>query len=84
MNLSFWDRRFGDQSSGGEPFVDGVVWALRVQQVDEQGGFDAARRAGRSAAARLMEVARANATRRAAGGAWDGFACAIDPARWAT
>ncbi|GIS99065.1 MAG: hypothetical protein CM1200mP26_07780 [Acidimicrobiales bacterium] len=84
MNLSFWDRRFGDQSSGGEPFVDGVAWALRVQQVDEQGGFDSSRMDGRSALARLIEVARANATSRAAGGAWDGFACAIDPARWAT
>ena len=74
MNVSFWDPA-GD---------DGVARALRVRQVDEQGGFDSSGMDGRSALARLIEVARANAAVRAAGGSWGGFACAIDPAGWAT
>jgi hypothetical protein len=74
MNVSFWDPA-GD---------DGVAWALRVRQVDEQGGFDSSGMDGRSALARLIEVARANAAVRKAGGSWGGFACAIDPAGWAT
>ncbi|SVE15964.1 uncharacterized protein METZ01_LOCUS468818, partial [marine metagenome] len=68
MNLSFWDGRSGDQSSGGGLFDDGVAWALRVRQFDEQGGFDSSRMDGRSAVARLIEVARANAASRVAGG----------------
>ena len=84
MNLSFWDGWSRDQSSGGGPFDDGVARTLRVRQVDEQGGFDSSRMDGRFAVARLIEVARANATSRMAGGAWEGFACAIDPAGWAT
>ncbi len=74
MNLSFWDP-----SRNG-----GVAQALRVRQVDEQGGFGSSGMDGRTAVSRLIEVARANAAIREAGGAWTGFACAIDPATWAT
>ena len=70
MNISFWDT--------------GVARALRVRQVDEQGGFNSLEMDGRTAVARLIKVARGNAAIRVSGGAWDGFACAIDPASWAT
>ncbi len=73
MNVSFWD------GPGGGP-----ARALRVRQVDEQGGFDSSGMEGRDAVARLIDVARANAAARAAGEPWTGFACAIDPATWAT
>jgi len=73
MNLSFWD-----------PSNAGPARAFRVRQIDEQGGFDSAGMDGRAAVARLMEVARANAAARVAGEVWTGFACAIDPATWAT
>lgn len=73
MNVSFWD---GPGS--------GPARALRVRQVDEQGGFDSSGMDGREAVARLVDVARANAAARAAGEAWTGFACAIDPAAWAS
>ena len=70
MNETFWDAD--------------VARAFRVRQVDEQGGFNSLEMDGRTAVARLIEVARGNAAIRASGGAWDGFACAIDPASWAT
>ncbi|MDG2427562.1 MAG: phosphatidylserine/phosphatidylglycerophosphate/cardiolipin synthase family protein [Acidimicrobiales bacterium] len=69
MNLSFWN--------------EDVARSLRVQQVDEQGGFDSSGIDGRTAVARLIEVARINAAMREAGETWTGFACAIDPASWA-
>jgi phosphatidylserine/phosphatidylglycerophosphate/cardiolipin synthase-like enzyme len=74
MNLSFWD-----EPSGGS-----AARALRVRQVDEQGGFDSSAMDGREAVACLMEVARSNAAARAVGEGWTGFACVIDPASWAT
>ncbi len=70
MNLSFWD---------GE-----VARALRVRQVDEQGGFASAGLTGREAVERLAEVAATNAARREAGADLVGYACRIDPAGWAT
>ena len=70
MNLSFWD--------------EDVARSLRVRQVDEQGGFNSSEIDGRTAVARLTEVARANAAIREAGGSWVGFACAVDPATWAS
>ena len=70
MNVSFWD-------------VD-VARAFRVRQVDEQGGFSSVGMDGREAMVRIMEVARENSRRRTAGEDLDGFACAIDPAGWAT
>jgi hypothetical protein len=39
---------------------------------------------GRTAMARLIEVARENSRRRSAGEDLDGFACAVDPTGWAT
>jgi hypothetical protein len=39
---------------------------------------------GRTAMARLMEVARENTRRRTAGEDLNAFACAIQPAGWAT
>jgi len=74
MNVSFWDAPSGGTSAR----------ALRVRQVDEQGGFDSSGMDGREAMARLTDVARANAAARAAGESWAGFACAIEPAAWAT
>ena len=62
----------------------GVARALRIRQVDEQGGFDSSGMDGRVAVAHLIAVARANAASRAAGDSWEGFACAIDPATWAS
>jgi phosphatidylserine/phosphatidylglycerophosphate/cardiolipin synthase-like enzyme len=70
MNVSFWDG--------------GVARAFRARQVDEQGGFSSTDMNGSMAVARLMEVARENSRRRMAGEDLDGFACAIDPAGWAT
>ena len=70
MNVSFWDVE--------------VARAFRVRQVDEQGGFPSVGMDGRAAITRLMEVARENSRRRMAGDDLDGFACAIDPAGWAT
>ncbi|HIE67824.1 MAG: phosphatidylserine/phosphatidylglycerophosphate/cardiolipin synthase family protein [Acidimicrobiales bacterium] len=70
MNISFWDVE--------------VARAFRVRQVDEQGGFPSVGMDGRAAITRLMEVARENSRRRLAGDDLDGFACAIDPAGWAT
>ena len=70
MNVSFWDAD--------------VARAFRVRQVDEQGGFSSVGMDGRTGMARLMEVARENSRRRTAGEDLDGFACAIDPAGWAT
>jgi hypothetical protein len=70
MNISFWDVE--------------VARAFRVRQVDEQGGFPSVGMDGRAAITRLMEVARENSRRRMAGEDLDGFACAIDPAGWAT
>ena len=70
MNISFWDVE--------------VARAFRVRQVDEQGGFPSVGMDGRAAITRLMEVARENSRRRMAGDDLDGFACAIDPAGWAT
>ena len=70
MNISFWDAE--------------VARAFRARQVDEQGGFPSVGMDGRTAMARLMEVARENSRRRTAGEDLDGFACAIDPAGWAT
>ena len=70
MNISFWDAE--------------VARAFRVRQVDEQGGFPSVGMDGRPAMARLIEVARENSRRRSAGEDLDGFACAIDPAGWAT
>ena len=58
--------------------------AFRVRQVDEQGGFSSVGMDGREAMVRIMEVARENSRRRPAGEDLDGFACAIDPAGWAT
>ena len=75
MNLSFWDAGSG---------AGAVARSLRVRQVDEQGGFDSEAMDGRTALARLIGVARENASSRAGGGSWNGFACAIDPAGWAT
>ena len=70
MNVSFWDAD--------------VARAFRVRQVDEQGGFASTGMGGRAAIARLMVVARDNSRRWAAGEELDGFACAIQPAGWAT
>ncbi len=70
MNISFWDAE--------------VARAFRVRQVDEQGGFPSVGMDGRTAMARLMEVARENSRRRMAGEDLNAFACAIDPAGWAT
>jgi len=70
MNVSFWDAD--------------VARAFRVRQVDEQGGFSSVGMDGREAMVRIMEVARENSRRRTAGEDLDGFACAIDPAGWAT
>ena len=70
MNVSFWDCV--------------VARAFRARQVDEQGGFSSTDMNGSMAVARLMEVARENSRRRSAGEDLDGFACAIDPAGWAT
>jgi phosphatidylserine/phosphatidylglycerophosphate/cardiolipin synthase-like enzyme len=70
MNISFWDAE--------------VARAFRVRQVDEQGGFPSVGMDGRTAMARLMEVARENSRRRTAGEDLNAFACAIDPAGWAT
>jgi len=75
MNLSFWDAGSG---------AGAVARSLRVRQVDEQGGFDSEAMDGRTALAQLIGVARENASSRAGGGSWNGFACAIDPAGWAT
>jgi len=61
-----------------------VARAFRARQVDEQGGFSSTDMNGSMAVARLMEVARENSRRRSAGEDLDGFACAIDPAGWAT
>ena len=70
MNVSFWD---GD-----------LVQGLRSRLVGEQGGFDSSGTSGVEAIDRLAEVARANAGRREGGEVLQGFACAIDPATWAT
>ncbi len=70
MNISFWDAE--------------VARAFRVRQVDEQGGFPSVGMDGRTAMARLMEVARENSRRRTAGEDLNAFACAIQPAGWAT
>ena len=70
MNISFWDAE--------------VARAFRVRQVDEQGGFSSVGMDGREAMVRIIDVARSNAAARAAGEGWTGFACAIDPASWAT
>jgi phosphatidylserine/phosphatidylglycerophosphate/cardiolipin synthase-like enzyme len=70
MNVSFWDSE--------------VARAFRVRQVDEQGGFESAAMGGREAVGRLAEAARSNAARRAEGDDLVGFACRIDPVRWAT
>ena len=70
MNVSFWD---GD-----------LVQGLRSRLVGEQGGFDSSGMSGVEAVDRLAGVARANAGRREAGEVLQGFACAIDPATWAT
>ena len=70
MNVSFWDCV--------------VARAFRARQVDEQGDFSSTDMNGSMAVARLMEVARENSRRRSAGEDLDGFACAIDPAGWAT
>ena len=70
MNVSFWDAE--------------VVRTFRVRQIDEQGGFQSAAMSGREAVGRLAEVAGDNAGRRARGGDLAGFACRIDPTRWAT
>jgi len=63
-----------------------VARAFRVRQVDEQGGFPSVGMDGRTAMARLMEVARENSRRRMAGEDLNAFAfaCAIQPADWAT
>ena len=70
MNISFWDAE--------------VARAFRARQVDEQGGFSSVGMDGRTAMARLMEVARENSRRRTAGEDLNAFACAIQPAGWAT
>tara|TARA_B100000470_G_scaffold1394_1_gene1006 strand:+ start:293 stop:1669 length:1377 start_codon:yes stop_codon:yes gene_type:complete len=70
MNISFWDAE--------------VARAFRARQVDEQGGFPSVGMDGRTAMARLMEVARENSRRRMAGEDLNAFACAIQPAGWAT
>lgn len=70
MNVSFWD---GD-----------VVRGLRSRLVGEQGGFDVSGMSGVEAMDRLAGVARANAGRREGSEVLQGFACAIDPAIWAT
>ncbi len=70
MNVSFWDAD--------------LVRGLRSRLVGEQGGFDAAGMSGVEAIDRLAEVARANAERRMADEVLQGFACAVDPATWAT
>ena len=70
MNVSFWDP--------------GVARTFRVRQIDEQAGFDSSNLGGGEAVGRLIEVARANAARGRAGGSLEGFACAVDPAHWAT
>ncbi|MEC9057308.1 MAG: phospholipase D-like domain-containing protein, partial [Actinomycetota bacterium] len=70
MNVSFWDP--------------GVAKTFRVRQIDEKAGFDSSNLGGGEAVGRLIEIARANATRRQAGGPLEGFACAVDPAHWAT
>ena len=70
MNVSFWDAE--------------VARAFRVRQVDEQGGFSSVGLDGCEAMVRIMEVARENSRRRTAGEDLDGFACAIQPAGWAT
>ena len=70
MNVSFWD---GD-----------LVQGLRSRLVGEQGGFDSSGMSGVEAMDRLAGVARSNAGRREGGEVLQGFACAIDPATWAT
>ena len=70
MNISFWDAE--------------TARAFRARQVDEQGGFPSVGMDGRTAMARLMEVARENSQRRMAGEDLNAFACAIQPAGWAS
>ena len=70
MNVACWD---GD-----------LVQGLRSRLVGEQGGFDSSGMSGVEAVDRRAGVARANAGRREAGEVVQGFACAIDPATWAT